>query len=89
MDGIKNIDISNFRGIDHLKIDDFSKVNVFLGQNNSGKTTMLEEQFDYRDEMALYTLEQAKLKGHQAYRLPYEGLAETCKNNVEIRSISL
>lgn len=42
MDGIKNINIENFRGIDHLTIEDFSRVNVFLGQNNSGKTTMLE-----------------------------------------------
>lgn len=42
MDGFKNIEIKNFRGIDHLKIDDFSRVNVFLGQNNSGKTTVLE-----------------------------------------------
>ena len=42
MDGIKNINIKNFRGIDHLTIEDFSRVNVFLGQNNSGKTTMLE-----------------------------------------------
>lgn len=42
MDGFKNIEIKNFRGIDHLKIEDFSRVNVFLGQNNSGKTTMLE-----------------------------------------------
>lgn len=42
MDGFKNIEISNFRGIDHLKIDDFSRVNVFLGQNNSGKSSVLE-----------------------------------------------
>ena len=42
MDGFKNIEIKNFRGIDHLVIDDCSRVNVFLGQNNSGKTTMLE-----------------------------------------------
>jgi AAA15 family ATPase/GTPase len=42
MDGFKNIEIKNFRGIDHLKIDDFSRVNVFLGQNNSGKSTVLE-----------------------------------------------
>lgn len=48
---------------------------------------MMEEHPEYQDEMALYTLEQTKLKGHQAYRLPYEGLAEACKNNVEIRSI--
>lgn len=42
MDGFKNIEIKNFRGIDHLKIDDFSRVNVFLGQNGSGKTSVLE-----------------------------------------------
>ena len=42
MDGFKNIEIKNFRGIDHLKIDDFSRVNVFLGQNNSGKSSVLE-----------------------------------------------
>ena len=42
MDGFKNIEIKNFRGIDHLKIDDFSRVNVFLGQYNSGKSTVLE-----------------------------------------------
>lgn len=42
MNGFKNIEITNFRGIDHLKIDDFSRVNVFLGQNNSGKSSVLE-----------------------------------------------
>ncbi len=42
MDGFKNIEIQNFRGIDHLKIDDFSRVNVFLGQNSSGKSSVLE-----------------------------------------------
>ena len=42
MDGLKYIEINNFRGIDHLKIDDFSRVNVLVGQNNSGKTSVLE-----------------------------------------------
>lgn len=42
MEGFKNIEINNFRGIDHLKIDDFSRVNVFLGQNSSGKSSVLE-----------------------------------------------
>lgn len=42
MDGFKNIEIRNFRGIDHLTVDGFSRVNVILGQNNSGKTTVLE-----------------------------------------------
>ena len=34
MDGFKNIKIKNFRGIDHLTIDEFSCVNVFLEQNS-------------------------------------------------------
>lgn len=42
MDGFKNIEIKNFRGIEHLIIDDLSRVNVFLGQNNSGKSSILE-----------------------------------------------
>lgn len=42
MEGFKNIEIWNFRGIDHLEIDDFSWVNVFLGQNSSGKSSVLE-----------------------------------------------
>ncbi|MBR5959069.1 MAG: AAA family ATPase [Salinivirgaceae bacterium] len=42
MDGFKNIEIKNFRGIDHLTIDDCSRVNVFLGQNGSGKSSILE-----------------------------------------------
>lgn len=50
---------------------------------------MLEEHAEYRNELSLYTLEQTKLKGHQTYRLPYEGLAEACKNNIEIRSVAL
>lgn len=45
MEGFKNIDIKNFRGIKHLSIDDFSRVNVFLGQNNSGKSSVLEAIF--------------------------------------------
>lgn len=42
MDGLKYIEINNFRGINHLRIDDFSRVNVLVGQNNSGKTSVLE-----------------------------------------------
>ena len=42
MEGFKNIEIKNFRGIDHLRIEDFSHVNIFLGQNNSGKSSILE-----------------------------------------------
>lgn len=40
-----NIDIDNFRGLSHLEIKDFGDVNLFLGKNNIGKSTILEAIF--------------------------------------------
>lgn len=40
-----SIDIENFRGIKSLKIDDFKTINLFVGKNNSGKTSILEALF--------------------------------------------
>ena len=34
--------IENFRGIKHGKLEGLTKVNVFIGKNNSGKSTILE-----------------------------------------------
>ena len=50
---------------------------------------MLEEHSEYQDALRLYTIENTKLKGHQAYKYTYEGLAEACNNDIEIRSIVL
>ncbi len=41
----KTIEIKNLRGIAELKINDLSKINVFVGPNNCGKTTILESIF--------------------------------------------
>lgn len=40
-----DIEISNFRGFDNLKINGLSKLNVFVGANNVGKTSILESAF--------------------------------------------
>lgn len=40
--GYKAIEITDFRGIDHLTINDLSQFNIFVGRNNSGKSTCLE-----------------------------------------------
>jgi AAA15 family ATPase/GTPase len=48
---------------------------------------MLEENAAYQNELRLYTLENTKLKGYQAYRLTYDGLHEACTNDIELRSI--
>ena len=88
MDGFKNIEIKNFRGIDHLTIDDFSRVNVFLGQNSSGKSSVLEcllMMMGMSNQMRLYTLAKTLKNGHQAYKYTYEGLSGACENDVEIK----
>lgn len=41
----KDIEINNFRGFDHIKIEDFGQINLFVGKNNSGKTSVLESIF--------------------------------------------
>ena len=38
----KSISIEGLRGIKHLEIDDFQRVNLLVGKNNCGKTTVLE-----------------------------------------------
>lgn len=39
------IEITNFRGFDYLKIENLRKLNVFVGANNVGKTSILEAVF--------------------------------------------
>ncbi len=39
------IEITNYRGFDYLKIDGLSKLNVFVGTNNVGKSSILETVF--------------------------------------------
>ena len=40
-----NITIKNFRGISELGINDFRRVNLFIGKNNCCKTSILEALF--------------------------------------------
>ncbi len=39
---IMSLNISNFRGINNLIVNDLSAVNIFVGANNCGKTSVLE-----------------------------------------------
>lgn len=40
-----DIEITDFRGFDHIEMKNFSKVNVLVGANNVGKTSILEAIF--------------------------------------------
>jgi AAA15 family ATPase/GTPase len=42
---LDKIKIEKFRGFDSLEIDGLSKINLFVGKNNSGKTSILEAVF--------------------------------------------
>lgn len=39
---IKDLTIKNFKGIKELKIENLNRINIFIGDNNSKKTTILE-----------------------------------------------
>lgn len=39
---LKDIHIQNYRGIKDLKVKDFKRINLLVGDNNSGKTSVLE-----------------------------------------------
>jgi putative ATP-dependent endonuclease of OLD family len=39
---LQNITIENFRSIEHLKVDFHEGVNIFIGENNSGKTALVD-----------------------------------------------
>lgn len=42
---LNTISINNFRGIKEFTISDFKKINLLVGKNNSGKSTILESIF--------------------------------------------
>lgn len=42
---LEGLKIRNFRGFNTLKIEQLSRINLFAGKNNSGKTTLLEAIF--------------------------------------------
>ncbi|MWV62993.1 AAA family ATPase [Helicobacter saguini] len=54
---IKNLEITHFKGIKNLKLDNLSRINIFVGKPNTCKSTILEaiclyfaqNQFDLRD----------------------------------------
>ncbi len=39
---IRNLEISNYRGIKHADLENFGDINVFIGKNGTGKSTVLE-----------------------------------------------
>jgi AAA15 family ATPase/GTPase len=45
MNLLRTIKINNFRGFNNLEIEGFNQINLLIGKNNSGKTSLLEALF--------------------------------------------
>src|SRR5262249_19976374 len=45
----KSIHIQNFRGLRDLRIDDLGRINLIVGANNVGKTSLLEALWLFQD----------------------------------------
>ena len=41
----QTLEIENFRGIKKLEVKDLNSINIFVGKNNSGKSSILEALF--------------------------------------------
>ena len=39
---ISRLMVEKFRGINNLKIDNLNRINLFVGDNNCGKTSVME-----------------------------------------------
>ena len=39
---IRTIEINGFKKFEHIQIENLAQVNLFVGMNNAGKTTLLE-----------------------------------------------
>jgi len=39
---LESIEVKNYKVLDRIKVEGFSNINVFVGANNCGKTSLLE-----------------------------------------------
>lgn len=64
-----SLDIERFRGLSSLRLEDLGQVNVFFGQNNTGKTSVLEaasvicRPFDLANWLAISTSRELRQPG--------------------------
>ncbi|GAA9267676.1 hypothetical protein HpHA227_03850 [Helicobacter pylori] len=48
---IKSIEIENYKNFKHLKMENFKLINFFTGQNDTGKTNLLEALYNQHEPL--------------------------------------
>jgi hypothetical protein len=86
----KSIRIQNFRGLGDLRIDDLGRVNLIVGANNVGKTSLLEALWLFQDAgNPSLTIDLARLRWHDPLprtpELLWHGLFRDFMTRVPIR----
>jgi AAA domain, putative AbiEii toxin, Type IV TA system/AAA ATPase domain len=67
---LPSLEIENFRAIRHLRLPELARVNLFVGKNNSGKTSLLQaiQLYLERNTDSLQALVLDLVRAHSDYR---------------------
>ena len=74
---INSLNIETYRGIKNLKLDGFTGINILTGDNNCGKTSVMELLRTLNNPVSLYTWTN-NLRTHSEKNSPsyYEGFID-------------
>jgi len=69
---VSSFQVDGFRAIRHLELPDLRRVNLFVGKNNAGKTSLLEalQFYLHRNESILAAVVLETVRGHSDLRPP-------------------
>lgn len=65
---INNFNISSFRGITNLNLENLSTINIFVGDNNCGKTSVLESLLLIHKPFSFYNIIRTAIKRENRIR---------------------
>ena len=89
MNHIKSLNIQSYRGIQNLQLQNFSLVNIFTGDNNTGKTSVLEILRTLKSPLSLSTWLSNSRRG-SVFRLltDFEAFSDLFNVNLNSKIIS-
>jgi Predicted ATPases len=83
---ISSLQIKNYRCLKHLQVDKFSQVNLITGENNTGKSTLLEALSIFASQGDLEWIFKLLAERGEYYR-PKEGKDSTAMNLKSLTSL--
>lgn len=72
---ITSIEVKNYKMLDSIKVEGFSRINIFVGQNNCGKTSLLEAILFNLDSRGLFRNTRDTFAMRQLFRINKDNLS--------------